>query len=49
MIYYLKSIKEITTQTAKDMVEVSKGPKKIKSLELVSRFSSKEDLYRYLT
>jgi len=31
------------------MVEESKGPKKYKAEELISRFRSKEDLYRYLT
>ena len=31
------------------MVEERKGPKKIKSEELISRFRSKKDLYRYLT
>jgi len=31
------------------MVEESKGPKKIKPEVLLSRFRSKEDLYRYLT
>ena len=31
------------------MVEERKGPKKIKPEELISRFRSKEDLYRYLT
>ena len=31
------------------MVEESKGTKKIKPEELISRFRSKEDLYRYLT
>jgi hypothetical protein len=31
------------------MTEESKGPKKIKPEEFISRFRSKEDLYRYLT
>ena len=31
------------------MVEESKGPKKVKSEKLISRFRSKEDLYKYLT
>ena len=31
------------------MVEESKGTKKIKPEVLLSRFRSKEDLYRYLT
>jgi len=31
------------------MVEESKGPKKVKPEELISRFRSKEDLYNYLT
>ena len=31
------------------MVEESKGPKKIKPEVVLSRFRSKEDLYRYLT
>jgi hypothetical protein len=31
------------------MVEEVKGPKKIKPEELISRFRSKEDLYKYLT
>jgi hypothetical protein len=31
------------------MVEESKVPKKIKPEELISRFRSKEDLYKYLT
>ncbi len=31
------------------MVEESKDPKKIKPEELISRFRSKEDLYKYLT
>jgi hypothetical protein len=49
IIYNLKLNKEITTQTVEDMVEESKGPKKIKPEVLLSRFRSKEDLYRYLT
>ena len=31
------------------MVEERKGAKKIKPEELISRFRSKEDLYKYLT
>jgi hypothetical protein len=31
------------------MVEDSKDPKKVKPEELISRFRSKEDLYKYLT
>ena len=38
-------INEVTTQ----IVEERKGPKKIKPEELISRFRSKEDLYKYLT
>jgi hypothetical protein len=49
IIYNLKLNKEITTQTAEEMVEESKGTKKIKPEVLLSRFRSKEDLYRYLT
>jgi hypothetical protein len=49
MLYNLKLNKEITIQTAEDMVEESKGTKKIKPEVLLSRFRSKEDLYRYLT
>jgi hypothetical protein len=49
MLYNLKLNKEITSQISEDMVEESKGPKKIKPEVLLSRFRSKEDLYRYLT
>jgi hypothetical protein len=49
MIYNLKLNKEITPHSAEDMTEESKGPKKIKPEVLLSRFRSKEDLYRYLT
>ena len=49
MLYNLKLNRYITTKEAKDMVEESKGPKKIKPEELISRFRSKEDLYKYLT
>jgi hypothetical protein len=45
----LKLNKEIAATTAQDMVEESKGNKKIKPEVLLSRFRSKEDLYRYLT
>jgi hypothetical protein len=31
------------------MAEERKGPKKVKPEELISRFRSKEDLYKYLT
>ena len=49
MLYNLKLNRYITAKVAKDMVEERKGPKKIKPEELISRFRSKEDLYRYLT
>jgi hypothetical protein len=49
IIYNLKLNKEITLKTAEDMAEESKGTKKIKPEVLLSRFRSKEDLYRYLT
>ena len=56
MVYNLKQTqynlilnKEITTLSAEIMVEESKGTKKIKPEVLLSRFRSKEDLYRYLT
>jgi hypothetical protein len=49
IIYNLKLNKEITSQTAEEMVEESKDPKKIKPEVLLSRFRLKEDLYRYLT
>ena len=42
-------IKEIKQTIIAHMVDVSKGPKKIKLDELISRFRSKEDLYLYLT
>ncbi len=45
----LKLNREITAEAAKEMVEESKGTKKIKPEVLLSRFRSKEDLYRYLT
>ena len=45
----LKLNKEVITQPKKSMVEESKGTKKVKPEELISRFRSKEDLYRYLT
>jgi hypothetical protein len=47
--YNLKLNTDITAQAAEEMVEESKGPKKIKPEVLLSRFRSKEDLYRYLT
>jgi hypothetical protein len=31
------------------MAEESKGPKKVKPEELISRFRYREDLYKYLT
>ena len=49
MLYNLKLNKDITPQSKEDMVEESKGTKKIKPEVLISRFRSKEDLYRYLT
>jgi hypothetical protein len=49
MLYNLKLNKEITIQSALQMVEESKGNKRIKPEVLLSRFRSKEDLYRYLT
>jgi hypothetical protein len=49
MLYNSKLNKEITIQTAENMVEESKGTKKIKPEVLLSTFRSKEDLYRYLT
>lgn len=45
----LKLNKKLTRLTARGMVEESKGPKRYKAEELISRFRSKEDLYRYLT
>ena len=49
MLYNLKLNKDITAQSKEEMVEESKGTKKIKPEVLISRFRSKEDLYRYLT
>ena len=49
IIYNLKLNKEITQKIAEEMIEESKGTKKIKPEVLLSRFRSKEDLYRYLT
>ena len=49
MLYKLKLNKDIISQSKEDMVEESKGTKKIKPEVLISRFRSKEDLYRYLT
>ena len=49
MLYNLKLNRYITAKAATDIVEESKGPKKIKPEELISRLRSKEDLYRYLT
>ena len=49
MLYNLKLNKDIIAQSKEDMVEESKGTKKIKPEVLISRFRSKEDLYRYLT
>ncbi len=49
ILYNLKLNKEITPQAAENMTEESKGPKKVKPEVLLSRFRSKEDLYRYLT
>ena len=56
MVYKLKAIlynlqlnRYITAKAAKEIVEESKGPKKIKPEELILRFRSKENLYRYLT
>ena len=45
----LKLITHLITHAADDMVEEIKEPKKYKAEELISRFRSKEDLYRYLT
>ena len=45
----LKLNKEVIIQALKSMVKESKGTKKVKPEELISRFRSKEDLYRYLT
>ena len=49
MLYNLKLNKVIIALSKEDMVEESKGTKKIKPEVLISRFRSKEDLYRYLT
>jgi hypothetical protein len=49
ILYNLKLNRDITAQATEKMVEESKGPKKIKPEVLLSRFRSKEDLYRYLT
>jgi hypothetical protein len=49
ILYNLKLNRDITAQATEEMVEESKGPKKIKPEVLLSRFRSKEDLYRYLT
>ena len=49
MLYNLKLNKDIIAQSKEDMVEESKGTKKIKPEVLTSRFRSKEDLYRYLS
>ncbi len=45
----MKLNRDIIAQATEEMVEESKGPKKIKPEVLLSRFRSKEDLYRYLT
>ena len=47
--YNFKLNTDIKAQAAEEIVEESKGPKKIKPEVLLSRFRSKEDLYRYLT
>ena len=49
ILYNLKLNRDITAQATEEMVEESKGPKKIKPEVLLSRFRSKEDLYRNLT
>ena len=49
MLNNLKLNRDIAQKVAIPMTEESKGPKKIKPEELISRFRSKEDLYRYLT
>ena len=49
MLYNLKLNKDIIPQSKEHMVEESKGTKKIKPEVLISRFRSKEDLYRSLT
>ena len=45
----LKLNTHLITNKAEDMVEEIKEPKKYKAEELISRFRSKEDLFRYLT
>ena len=45
----MQLIKEIKQSIIASMVEEIKGLKKIKPEELISRFRSKEDLYKYLT
>ena len=49
MLINLKLNKEVIIPPIKSIVEESKGTKKVKPEELISRFRSKEDLYRYLT
>ena len=49
MVINLKLNKEVSTEEIETMVEESKGTKKVKPEELISRFRSKDDLYRYLT
>ena len=49
ILYNLKLNRDIIAQATEEMVEESKGPKKIKPEVLLSRFRLKEDLYRYLT
>ena len=45
----LQFIKEIKQAINTHMVEEEKRAKKVKPEELLSRFRSKEDLYKYLT
>ena len=45
----LQFIKEIKQTITTHMVEEEKRAKKVKPEELMSRFRSKEDLYKYLT
>jgi hypothetical protein len=45
----LQFIKEIKQTIIAHMVEEEKRAKKVKPEELMSRFRSKEDLYKYLT
>ena len=45
----MKLNREITAEASEEMIKESKGTKKIKPEVLLSRFRSKEDLYRYLT